>query len=91
VGPGDDYRVTVTLINESFAPLLVREVGVVTSLNGRTAAGPVAPRATVVPPRQKVVLFEIGDRWKADTASWSMAVTVRTGRGEAFTNEATWK
>jgi tetratricopeptide (TPR) repeat protein len=91
VKPGDRYTVKITLLNEGNAPIQVRDMMVATTANGRTARGPVTPQVKEVAPRQRAVLRELPDIWKEETTSWAMEVTVRTERGETYTNQVTWR
>jgi serine/threonine-protein kinase len=91
VAPADPFTVRVFLVNEGRTPLTVREVLVTTTVNGRGVSGPVSPAARQVAPQQKLLLLSVSDHWKAETASWSMAVSVQTSAGETYRNELAWK
>jgi serine/threonine protein kinase len=91
VKPRANYTVKVYLMNEGNAPIQVREMFVNTRINGRGAGAPVQPQTKDVAPQQQGLLMSTRDIWKDDTTSWSMEVTVRTGRGETYKNQVTWK
>jgi len=91
VKPGDNYTVKVYLLNEGNAPIQVRDMLVTPRINGRGVTAPVPPQAKEVAPRDKALLMSSRDIWKEDTTSWSMEVTVSTGRGESYKNQVTWK
>jgi len=87
VKPGDKFSVRISLLNEGTAPIQVASLMVNTSINGKSSGGPIAPRAKDVGPGLKALLHEVNDLWKEDYASWSMAVTITTARGEKYTNK----
>jgi hypothetical protein len=87
----EKYRVKVFLANEGAAPIQVKEMYVTTTINGKKVGGPIAPQARDVGPGQKALLMDTTETWKEDTSGWSMEVTVRTARGERYTNQVTWK
>jgi hypothetical protein len=89
--PGDRYTVKVYLVNEGGAPIQVKDLIVSTTINGKKSSGPVPPQARDVAPQQKAMLMSTTDLWKEDTSSWAMEVTVRTARGERYTNQLSWK
>jgi serine/threonine protein kinase len=91
VKPGDPYTVKVYFVNEGAQALSLAAATVTTNLNGRSASGDVPLLARDVPPRQRALILSVSDQWKSEVASWSMAVAVRTPRGETYRNEAAWK
>jgi tetratricopeptide (TPR) repeat protein len=92
VKAGDQYSVSIYLVNEGAGPIAVRAMAVSIVKNGTRAGGPVPPQTKDVAPRQKALLLATStDMWKEDTASWQMEVTVTTVRGERYTNTLSWK
>ena len=90
VGPGERYVVRAYLVNESGSPIDVGDVTAATIVNGHRSGGRVETRVRQLLPSQKAVLLEAQDVWGTETTSWSFAVTVRTPRGESYTNQLTW-
>ena len=88
---GEAYTVRASLVNEGAATLRIQDVNVTTTINGRTAGGSISPVNREVPPHQRIVVFSSSDYWKTETTSWSMAVLVRSVKGEIFKNELLWK
>jgi tetratricopeptide (TPR) repeat protein len=91
VRPGDKYTVKVFMQNEGDAPIQVQSMLVTTKTNGKGISGPVPPRTAAVAPGQRALLLETSDVWREDTSAWTMEVSVRTARGERYTNQVTWK
>ena len=91
VRPGDAYTVKIYFVNEGESPISLTSAMIVTTVNGRLASGDVPLLARDVPPRQRVLILSVGDQWKAEVTTWSMAVAVRTARGETYKNRAVWK
>jgi tRNA A-37 threonylcarbamoyl transferase component Bud32 len=91
VKPGDAYKVRIYLLNEGNAPIQVQGLSVATTINGRVARGPLPPQVKEVAPRQRALLREVQDTWKEETNGWSMEATVRTTRGEVYTNQVAWQ
>ena len=89
--PGDRYTVKIFMVNEGTAPIQLTQMVVGTKVNGRGAQAPVPPLARDVAPAQRALLLTLPDVWKEDTASWTLEVTVRTVRGEKYTNSVSWK
>ncbi|PYQ52928.1 MAG: hypothetical protein DMF78_10295 [Acidobacteria bacterium] len=88
---GEKYTVKVFLSNEGSAPIQVKDMIVSTTINGKRISGPMSPQARDVAPQQKALLMSATETWKEDTSNWAMEVTVRTVRGERYTNQVTWK
>ena len=88
---GDAYKVRIFLMNEGSAPIEVQSMTIATTINGKSVRGAVPPLSKEVAPRQRALLRELSDVWKEATTSWSMEVTVRTPRGETYTNQVTWQ
>jgi tetratricopeptide (TPR) repeat protein len=88
---GERYTVKVFLVNEGNAPIQLRDMVVSTAINGKKISAPVPPQARDVAPQQKALVMSTTEAWKEDTTSWSMEVTIRTARGERYTNQVTWK
>jgi tetratricopeptide (TPR) repeat protein len=91
VKPGDSYIVRISIRNEGDAPIQVQELIVKTTVDGHASSGPLQPLVKDVAPQQKAMLREVKGQWKEDTTSWRMEVTVKTARGETYTNEVTWR
>jgi eukaryotic-like serine/threonine-protein kinase len=92
VKAGDQYSVSIYLLNEGAGPISVKSMAVATVKNGGRAGGPVPPQTKDVAPRQKALLLSTPtDIWKEDTATWQMEVTVSTARGEIYKNTLSWK
>ena len=89
---GDQYSVSIYLLNEGAGSISVKTMAVSVVKNGGRAGGPVQPQTKDVAPRQKALLLSTPtDIWKEDTASWQMEVTVSTARGETYKNTLSWK
>jgi serine/threonine-protein kinase len=88
---GEAYKIRIYLVNEGNAPIEVQGMVIATSINGKSVRGAVPPLSKEVAPRQRALLRELPDTWKEATTSWSMEVTVRTPRGETYTNQVTWQ
>jgi FtsP/CotA-like multicopper oxidase with cupredoxin domain len=86
-----DELVRIYLLNEGNAPIQVQGLSVATTINGRVARGPLPPQVKEVAPRQRALLREVQDTWKEETNGWSMEATVRTTRGEVYTNQVAWQ
>jgi serine/threonine protein kinase len=91
VKPGDSYKIRIYLSNEGNAPIQVQGLSIATTINGKSVRGPVPPLAKDVAPRQRALLREVSDLWKEETSAWSMEATVRTTRGEVYSNQVTWQ
>jgi serine/threonine protein kinase len=91
VRPGDPYKIRIYLLNEGGAPIQVQGLSIATTINGKSVRGPVAPLVKDVAPRQRALLREVSDLWKEETSAWSMEATVRTTRGEVYSNQVTWQ
>jgi hypothetical protein len=91
VVPGQPYVVRTYLVNESGSPIEVGEVTATTTVNGRRSGGRVETRVRQLLPGQKTVLLEAQDVWRTEATTWALAVTVRTPRGESYTNQITWE
>ncbi|HUG52459.1 MAG TPA: protein kinase [Vicinamibacteria bacterium] len=85
------YTVNVYLFNEGSAPIPIRDMVVSTTINGKKISGPVPTAVSNVAPQQRALLMSTTEQWKDDTSDWSMEVTVRTTRGERYTNKVIWK
>jgi tetratricopeptide (TPR) repeat protein len=92
VKAGDQYSISIYLLNEGAGPISIRSMAVGVVKNGANAGGPMPPQTKEVAPRQKALLLATpSDIWKEDTASWQMEVTVNTARGETYKNTLSWK
>ena len=92
VKAGDQYTVSIYLLNEGAASISVRSMVVNTIKNGGHAGGPLQPQTKEVAPRQKALLLSTPpDMWKEDTSSWQMEVALTTARGETYKNTLVWK
>jgi predicted negative regulator of RcsB-dependent stress response len=89
--PGERYRVKVFMVNEGNAPIQVRDMFVSFTINGKKVGAPVPPQVRDVAPQQKALMMDTAEAWKEDTTGWAMEVTIRTARGEKYTNQVTWK
>jgi serine/threonine protein kinase len=89
--PGEKYTASISLVNEGLAPIQLRDMIVITTVNGRRSQGPVPPLTKDVAPKQKALLLSLPDLWKEDTTSWAMEIVVHTTRGETYKNQVTWK
>ena len=92
VRPREKYAVNVQLQNEGDAPIQIRGLQLITSINGGKSQGQLPPLTASVAPRQKALLYRVeNEYWKEDTISWSMEAIVTTGRGETYRNTVSWK
>jgi hypothetical protein len=89
--PGERYKVNIYLSNEGNAPIQITQMVITTSINGKKVSAPIPPQAKDAAPGQRTLLASIQDTWKEDTSDWAMEVTVRTARGEKYTNSVSWK
>jgi tetratricopeptide (TPR) repeat protein len=89
---GDQYSVSAYLVNEGSQPIGLERLLVTTTIDGKKQQAPVAPRASVVAPRQRALVFQLRPQlWKQETASWEMEIVVFTSKGETYRNTLTWK
>ena len=92
VRSGEKYAVNVQLQNEGDAPIQIRGLQLITTINGRKGQGQLPPLTSSVAPRQKALLYRVENEiWKEDTSSWSMEAIVTTARGETYRNSVSWK
>jgi serine/threonine-protein kinase len=91
VKPGDSYKIRIYMLNEGNAPIQIQGLSIATAINGKRVSGPVQSNAKDVAPRQRALLREVADQWKEETSAWSMEATVRTTRGEVYSNQVTWQ
>ena len=92
VKAGDQYSVSIWLLNEGAASISVKSMAVTIVKNGGRAGGPVQPQTKEVAPRQKALLLSTPpDIWKEGTDSWQMDAQVTTARGETYKNTLSWK
>jgi eukaryotic-like serine/threonine-protein kinase len=91
VRAGEAFVVKIYMVNEGSATLRLAEATVATTTDGRTASGPVGLLAQEAPPRQRTLILSTGGQWRAEVASWSLAVTVRMAGGDSYRNELAWK
>jgi len=89
--PGDKYTVRIQIQNDGSAPIQIRDMIVITTVNGKRAQGPVPPQVKEVAPQQTATLLSLPDVWRDDTSAWTMEVLVRTVRGESYKNKLDWK
>ena len=91
VGPGERYVLRAYLVNESSATIEIADVSATTTVNGRRSGGRVETRVRQILPNQKAVVLEAQDAWGTETSTWALTLTVRTARGESYTNQLTWE
>jgi tetratricopeptide (TPR) repeat protein len=92
VKAGDQYSVSIYLLNEGGNSISLRSLVVNTVKNGGRSGGALQPQTKEVAPRQKALLLATPpDIWKEDTSSWQMEATVTTARGETYKNTLVWK
>ena len=92
VRSGEKYAVNVQLQNEGDAPIQIKGLQLITTINGRKGQGQLPPLTASVAPKQKALLYRVENEiWKEDTSSWSMEAIVTTGRGETYRNSVSWK
>jgi tRNA A-37 threonylcarbamoyl transferase component Bud32 len=92
VKSGEKYAVNVQLQNEGDAPIQIKGLQLITTINGRKGQGQLPPLTASVAPRQKALLYRVENEiWKEDTSSWSMEAIVTTARGETYRNSVSWK
>jgi hypothetical protein len=90
--PGQSYSISAYLVNEGAQPIQLKQLVVKTTIDDRKQQAPVAPRASVVAPRQRALIFQIRPQvWKQGTASWEMEIVAFTSRNDTYTNTLTWK
>ncbi len=92
VKSGEKYAVNVQLQNEGDAPIQIKGLQLITTINGRKGQGQLPPLTASVAPKQKALLYRVENEiWKEDTSSWSMEAIVTTVRGETYRNSVSWK
>jgi tetratricopeptide (TPR) repeat protein len=90
--PGERYRVAAYLLNEGAQPIPLETMVVTTVIDGRKQQGRVPPRASMVAPHQRALVFEIGNEvWKQNTESWEMEIVIFTPQRDTYRNTLTWK
>jgi len=89
--PGERYTVKVFMVNEGNAPIQLKEMVVVFTINGKKVSAPVPPQVRDVAPAQKALVMSSTEAWKEDTTGWAMEVTIKTTRGESYRNQVNWK
>jgi serine/threonine-protein kinase len=89
---GDRYSVSAYLVNEGSQPIELERLIVTTTIDGQKRQGPVAPRASVVAPRDRALVFQLRPQvWKQETTSWEMEIVVHTSKRETYRNTLTWQ
>jgi tetratricopeptide (TPR) repeat protein len=89
---GDRYSVSAYIVNEGAQPIQLERLIVTTTIDGKKSQGPIPPRASVVAPRQRALIYQLRPQmWKQETASWEMEIVVFTSKGETYRNTLTWK
>jgi len=92
VKAGEQFSVEIEMVNEGGAPILLKDMIVTTTVNGRRSQGPIQPQVKEVAPRQGAQLYQLGGNyWREDTEQWSMQVMVRTTDGSSYRNTLEWK
>ena len=91
VKPGDPVQLKVWLSNEGSKPIKVAGLNVATTVDSVRSSGPVTPLVKEVAPKQRVLVAEIADHWKAVGAIWRMEVQITSDKGETYTNLLSWK
>jgi tetratricopeptide (TPR) repeat protein/tRNA A-37 threonylcarbamoyl transferase component Bud32 len=91
--PGDRYTISAFLANEGAQPIELERLVVTTIIDGqKRGPAPVEPRASVVAPRQRALVFQLPPQmWKQATRSWEMEIVVFTSRKNTYRNTLTWK
>ena len=90
--PGDQYTISAYLANEGAQAIELSQMMVTTTINGDKSQGRVSPRASLVAPRRRALIFQLRPQlWKQGTASWVMEIVVYTSRGDTYRNTLTWK
>jgi tRNA A-37 threonylcarbamoyl transferase component Bud32/tetratricopeptide (TPR) repeat protein len=89
--PGERYTVKVYMVNEGNAPIQLKDMVVVFTINGKKVSAPVPPQVRDVAPQQKALVMSSTEAWKEDTTGWAMEVTIHTARGESYRNQVNWK
>jgi tetratricopeptide (TPR) repeat protein len=89
---GDRYTISAYLANDGAQPIELERMVVTTTIDGTKRQGPVSPRASMVAPRRRALVFQLRPQlWKQDTTSWAMEIVVYTARGDTYRNTLTWK
>jgi tetratricopeptide (TPR) repeat protein len=89
---GDRFSVSAYLANDGAQPIELERMIVTQIIDGKKQEGPVSPRASVVAPRQRALVFQARPQlWKQDTTSWEMEIVVFTSKRETYRNTLTWK
>ena len=91
VKPGNPYTVKVLLVNDGVKPIHIKQMFVVTSVNGRLSSGPMPAAASDVGPKQRAAIGNFSDVWRDTTANWAMDVTVTSDKGDVYKNQIVWK
>jgi serine/threonine-protein kinase len=90
---GDQFSVSAYLANDGAQPIELERMIVTTTIDGgNPRRGPVPPRAAMVAPRQRALVFQLRPQlWKGDTTSWEMEIVIYTSAGATYRNTLTWK
>jgi hypothetical protein len=91
VSAGQPYTVRVYLRNQGKKDLKIKQVRVASTYNGSRTEGTTTSRLKEVPPGQAGLIAELPSIWKKDVTSWSMEVSVRSGHGETYRNNVSWR
>jgi hypothetical protein len=91
IAAGAPWTLKVYVVNEGKKPIRVQGVTVGTTVNGASAAGPVAPRAREIAPQQRALVAEAAGSWRDGTTSWVTDVAVTAGKGDSLKNSIAWR
>jgi hypothetical protein len=91
VKPGDKYSVRVALVNSGQQPIEIKEVLLLTTVNGNARTETVKPLVKQVASRQNEVIHELSGSWDRSIAAWKLEVAVTSTRQDVYRNALVWK
>jgi hypothetical protein len=91
VKPGTNLTIRMRLGNDGKKSYRIASIDVATTVNGERSSTAAPPPSRELEPKQTVNIGERSVAWAGTTKSWQFEVTVKTTRGDTFTNRVTWR
>jgi hypothetical protein len=91
VKAGTNLAIRVRLANDGKKAYRVASIEVATTVNGERSSTGATPPPRDIEPKQNVNVVERSVVWAGTTRSWQLEITVKTTRGDSFTNRVTWR
>lgn len=90
--PGEPYTIRVSVFNEGYRPIALRELELVNVVGDRaTGKGqPVPTRSRQVAPQSTAVLYEVSGTWKEAQLHGAIEVYLRLADGGTLTKSVSW-